>query len=165
MQLRDDSFLLSASDLVGHLNCRHLTGIDIEVAHGTLPKPTFWDPLLQILWERGARHEQGFVDHLKTQGFDVTVIEGVGIDDGAVAQTRAAMIEGHPIMVQGAFRLNGWVGRTDIVRRIETPSDLSAWSYEVIDTNKLARETKGGCRVVETRRLPFRDRRRRWDRG
>lgn len=143
MQFRDGSLLLSASDLVGHLNCRHLTGLDIEVAHGTLPKLAFWDPLLQILRERGARHEQGFIDHLKAQGFDVTVIDGVGIDDGAVAQTRAAMFEGHPIIVQGAFRLNGWVGRTDILRRIEMPSDLGAWSYEVIDT-KLALETKGG---------------------
>ena len=61
------------------------------------------------------------------------MIDSVGIDDGAIAQTRAAMIEGHPIIVQGAFRLNGWVGRTDI-RRIETPSDLGAWSYEVTDT-------------------------------
>lgn len=143
MQFRNDSLLLSASDLVGHLNCRHLTGLDIEVARGTLPKPAFWDPLLQILWERGARHEQGYVEHLKAQGFDVTVIDGVGVDDDAVAQTRTAMIEGHPIIVQGAFRLNAWVGRTDILRRIDTPSDLGAWSYEVIDT-KLARETKGG---------------------
>jgi uncharacterized protein len=143
MQLRDDSLLLSASDLIGHLNCRHLTGLDIEVARGTLPKPAFWDPLLQILWERGARHERGYMEHLKAQGFDVTVIDGVGVDDDAVAQTRTAMIEGHPIIVQGAFRLNGWVGRTDILRRIDTPSDLGAWSYEVIDT-KLARETKGG---------------------
>ena len=143
MQLRHDSLLLSASDLVGHLNCRHLTGLDIEVARGTLPKPAFWDPLLQILWERGARHEQGYVEHLKAQGFHVTVIDGVGVDDDAVAQTRTAMIEGHPIIVQGAFRLNAWVGRTDILRRIDTPSDLGAWSYEVIDT-KLARETKGG---------------------
>ncbi|MFH1341904.1 MAG: TM0106 family RecB-like putative nuclease [Pseudomonadota bacterium] len=143
MQLRDDSLLLSASDLIGHLNCRHLTGLDIEVARGTLPKPAVWDPLLQILWERGARHEQGYVEHLKAQGFDVIVIDGVGVDDDAVAQTCAAMIEGHPIIVQGAFQLNGWVGRTDILRRIETPSDLGPWSYEVIDT-KLARETKGG---------------------
>lgn len=143
MQLRNDSLLLSASDLVGHLNCRHLTGLDIEVARGRLPKPAFGDPLLQILWERGARHEQGYVEHLKAQGFDITVIEGVGVDDDAVAHTRTAMIEGHSIIVQGAFRLNAWVGRTDILRRIETPSDLGGWSYEVIDT-KLARETKGG---------------------
>ena len=58
MQKLGDSILLSASDLVGHLNCRHLTGLDIAVATGALKKPKVWDPLLEILWERGARHEQ-----------------------------------------------------------------------------------------------------------
>ncbi|HEX5313987.1 MAG TPA: TM0106 family RecB-like putative nuclease, partial [Gammaproteobacteria bacterium] len=37
----------------------------------------------------------------------------------------------------------GWVGRADILRRIEEPSVLGAWSYEPIDT-KLARETRAG---------------------
>src|SRR6266404_2681834 len=110
MQKIGDFILLSASDLVGHLNCRHLTGLDIAVATGTLEKPKVWDPLLQLLWERGARHEQAFVDHLKSQRFSVTVIEGIGIDDEAVARTREAMAAGDPIIVQGAFRLNGWVG-------------------------------------------------------
>jgi predicted RecB family nuclease len=143
MQKIGDSIIVSASDLVGHLNCLHLTGLDIAVANGTLEKPKIWDPLLQLLWERGARHEQAFVDHLKSQGFGVMVIDGIGIDDEATARTREAMAAGEEVIVQGAFRLNGWVGRTDILRRVETPSDLGAWSYEVIDT-KLARETKGG---------------------
>src|SRR6202040_2006052 len=43
---------------------------------------------------------------------------------------------------QGAFLQGAWSGRADILRRVETPSALGAWSYEVIDT-KLARETKG----------------------
>lgn len=143
MQKLGDLILLSASDLVGHLNCRHLTGLDIAVATGALEKPKVWDPLLQILWERGARHEQGFVEHLKSQGLSVTVIDGIGVDDEAVTCTRDAMIAGDKVIVQGAFRANGWTGRTDILKRIETASDLGAWSYEVIDT-KLARETKGG---------------------
>ena len=134
---------LSATDLVGHLNCGHLTGLDLAVAKGALEKPKVWDPLLEILWERGARHEQGFVDHLKAKGFAVTVIEGVGIDADAVARTRAAMADGVQIIVQGAFQTDRWVGRTDVLRRVEKPSALGAWSYEVIDT-KLARETKGG---------------------
>jgi predicted RecB family nuclease len=143
MQKLGDSILLSASDLVGHLNCGHLTGLDIAVATGTLEKPKTWDPLLEILWERGARHEQGFVEHLKSQGFSVTVIDGIGIDDEAMLRTKGAMHAGDEIIVQGAFCANGWVGRADVLRRIDTPSDLGAWSYEVIDT-KLARETKGG---------------------
>ena len=143
MQKVGDSILLSASDLVGHLNCRHLTGLDIAVATGALGKPKVWDPLLEILWERGARHEQGFVEHLKSQDLSVTVIDGVGVDAEVVARTRAAMIAGDEVIVQGAFRADSWVGRTDVLRRVETASDLGAWSYEVIDT-KLARETKGG---------------------
>jgi hypothetical protein len=143
MERINGSIRLSATDLVGHLNCCHLTGLDLAVANGALTKPHVWDPLLQILWERGARHEQGFVDHLKAKGFAVTVIEGVGIDADAVTRTRNAMTAGAQIIVQGAFQTGRWVGRTDVLRRVETPSDLGAWSYEVIDT-KLARETKGG---------------------
>lgn len=143
MQKIGNSIVLSASDLVGHLNCQHLTALDIAVATGALEKPKVWDPLLQLLWERGARHERAFVDHLESRGFSVTVIDEIGVDDEAVARTREAMAAGDTIIVQGAFRLNAWVGRTDILRRIEIPSDLGAWSYEVIDA-KLARETKGG---------------------
>ncbi|MBN8211317.1 MAG: TM0106 family RecB-like putative nuclease [Xanthomonadales bacterium] len=138
-----DRLLLSASDLVGHLNCGHLTGLDMAVANGSLTKPVVWDPLLELLWARGAQHEQGFVEHLRTQGFQITAIEGVGVQDDAIALTQEAMRRADPIIVQGAFRLNNWVGRTDVLRRIETPSDLGTWSYEIIDT-KLARETKAG---------------------
>jgi hypothetical protein len=72
MQKHGDSLLLSASDLVGHLNCGHLTGLDIAVANGTLAKPASWDPLLELLWERGAQHEHGFVEHLSAQRLAVT---------------------------------------------------------------------------------------------
>ena len=64
MQKLGSSILLSASDLVGHLHCRHLTALDIEVANGRLDKPKFWDPFQEILQERGRRHEEGFIEHL-----------------------------------------------------------------------------------------------------
>ena len=144
MERTNGSILLSATDLVGHLACSYLTSLNIAVANDALKRPKAWDdPLLQILWERGARHEQAFVNHLRSEGCEVTIIEGVGIDNDAVVRTREAMIGGRQIIVQGAFRTNRWVGRTDILRRVDTPSNLGSWSYEVIDT-KLARETKGG---------------------
>jgi hypothetical protein len=68
-----DSIQLSASDLAGHLNCRCLTGLDIAVANGTLEEPKIWDPLLEVLRERGARHERGYVEHLRNSGYTVTV--------------------------------------------------------------------------------------------
>lgn len=134
---------MSASDLVGHLNCRHLTALDMEVAEGALAKPKHWDPLLEILQERGRRHEAAFVDHLRDLGLTAVAIPGVDITPDTVASTRKAMEEGAQIIVQAALHHERWSGRADILRRVEKPSALGAWSYEIIDT-KLARETKGG---------------------
>lgn len=39
-----DRFELSATDLVGYLNCHHLAALDRAVAEGALPKPKVWDP-------------------------------------------------------------------------------------------------------------------------
>ena len=139
-----NSFELSATDLVGFLNCRHLSGLDRAVASGALAKPKVWDPLLEILWERGAAHEKNYVEHLKNGGFDVTRIDGVEVTAEAVAQTLAAMKTGRQIIVQGALSHGGWVGRADILRRVDGASALGSWSYEPIDT-KLARETKAGA--------------------
>src|SRR5262245_51798431 len=133
---------LSASDLVGHLNCHYLTGLDLAVAKGVMAKPSIWDPVLEVLAERGARHEQAYVEHLKSSGLSVTAIEGVGIDPQAVAQTLEAMKAGAQVIAQAALQDGCWSGRADILRRVEKPSDFGAWSYEVVDT-KLARETKG----------------------
>lgn len=134
---------LSATDLVGHLNCRHLTQLDLAVIAGELSKPKLWDPLLEVLAERGAQHERGYLDYLKVAGFPVAAVDGVGIDDSAVLETVKFMKAGAPIIAQGALRNGHWGGRADILRRVETPSQLGAWSYEPVDA-KLARETCGG---------------------
>jgi predicted RecB family nuclease len=133
---------LSASDLVGHLNCRYLTKLDLALARGELDKPSRWDPVLEVLVERGALHEQSYLDHLELNGLSITRVDGIGVDASAVEQTLDSMRRGVPIIAQGALRAGRWGGRADVLRRIEKPSELGTWSYEVIDT-KLARETKG----------------------
>jgi uncharacterized protein len=141
MQRVSDHILLSASDLVGHLSCRHLTELDIAVANGRLEAPKRWDPFVETLRERGARHEQRYIDHLKATGLAVTVIEGVGIDKDAVSRTREAVARGAEVVAQGAFRSGAWVGRTDILLQTDMPSALGPWSYEVVDA-KLARDQR-----------------------
>jgi uncharacterized protein len=69
---------LSASDLVGHLNCRNLTELDLAVARGELGKPHVWSPALDVLRERGIRHERGYIEHLRAKGLEVATIEGIG---------------------------------------------------------------------------------------
>jgi hypothetical protein len=66
---------LSAADLVGHLSCRHLTQLDLAAATSKLQPPKVWDPMLQLLWERGLAHERGYVEHLERGGFEVARIE------------------------------------------------------------------------------------------
>jgi uncharacterized protein len=73
---------------------------------------------------------------------NVLQVDGIGVDANSVSQTLDAMRSGTAIIAQGALQVGRWSGRTDVLRRVETPSKLGSWSYEVIDT-KLARETKG----------------------
>jgi hypothetical protein len=142
MQKIGGSLHLSSGDLIGHLNCRYLTELDLRVANGELEKPKVWDPVLEALVERGALHEQGLIEHIKADGRAVTIVDGVGVDPGSVAATTDAMARGEAIIVQGALQAGRWNGRADVLCRVETLSRFGAWSYEVIDT-KLARETKG----------------------
>ena len=139
----DGRLHLSASDLVNHLACRHLTELNAEVAVGERGAPSRWDPMLELLRERGLAHERDYIVHLQDAGHRVTYIDGVDVDDAMVTSTVEAMRTGSEIIVQGALADGLWSGRTDILRRVEAPSDLGVWSYEVIDT-KLARETRSG---------------------
>ncbi len=138
-----ESLELSATDLVGYLNCRHLSGLDRAVAEGALAKPKVWDPLLEILRERGSVHERNYVEHLSKTGLEVVRIDGVDVTDETVSETLAAMKRGTQVIVQGALSYQVWGGRSDILRRVEIPSAIGDWSYEAIDT-KLARETRAG---------------------
>ena len=111
-------FEVSASDLVGYLYCRHLSALDRAVAEGTLKRPPITDDLfLKILW--GLIHEESYVQHLTKSGLEVVKIEGVAVTDAAVAETVAAMKSGVQVIAQGALSYGGWVGRADILHRVE----------------------------------------------
>ena len=118
---------MTASDLVGHLNCKHLVTLDVQEASGLLSKPDNYDPLLEILRERGHRHEQAYIEHLQTSGYEITIIDGLDITDGAVDDTIEAMRAGKDIIAQGALRHKRWSGRADILRRVEIPSNFGDW--------------------------------------
>lgn len=139
----DGNIQLSATDLVGHLNCGHLTALDVQVAKGALKKPDHYDPLLEILRERGQRHEDAYIEHLHAQGHQVIEISGVDITDSTIDATLEAMRNGSEVIIQASLRDGRWSGRADVLRRVSVPSNLGDYSYEIIDT-KLARETKGG---------------------
>jgi predicted RecB family nuclease len=132
---------LSASDLSNHLACRHLTALDIHVATGSRSAPAWNSPDAQILQERGIAHEEAYVEHLKSAGLAAVSFRAFGNDDSLVAETLVAMQAGVDVIVQAAFGDKDWFGRPDVLRKVDRPSALGDWSYEVHDC-KLAHETK-----------------------
>src|SRR5690349_12422445 len=125
---------LSASDLVGFLSCRHLANLDKLVAMGKLAKPAVWDPSLEILRERGFRHEAAYLEHLRASGLELCSIPDGDLTTSFFDETCAAMRRGEPAIVQAVLRHGQWAGRADVLLRVEQPSALGAWSYEVVDT-------------------------------
>ena len=135
---------LSATDLSHFLGCRHRTALDLAVTAGARAKPVHYDdPLLEILWDRGAKHEAAYINSLKVQGLSVADLSAQVHRTEHLAATLAAMRDGADVVVQGALADGCWFGKPDVMRRVPRPSALGSWSYEIYDT-KLARETRAG---------------------
>ena len=133
----------SATDLSNFLSCRHRTALEMAEARGRRRRPKWDDPLLEILFKRGLEHEKAYVESLRSDGGKIISLGDLKERDAAVAQTLDSMRSGADVIVQAALRDSRWYGRPDVMRRVERPSDLGGWSYEVADT-KLARETRAG---------------------
>jgi predicted RecB family nuclease len=132
---------LSASDLSNHLACNHLTSLDLSVACSEKSAPSWKSPDLWVLQERGFAHEKAYLNFLMDKGLAIVDLRDVDSDATAFAKTCAAMESGAPVIVQATLENRQWFGRADVLQRVERPSKLGNWSYEVYDC-KLARETK-----------------------
>jgi uncharacterized protein len=129
--------VFAATDLSDHLGCEHLSTLNQLEATGAIGRPEIWDPLLDILAERGRLHEQAFLESLKAAA-------RVVVQPDANVTTLDLMRQGADVIFQAPLARDAWQGRADFLIRVDRPSDLGAWSYEVIDT-KLASETKAGA--------------------
>ena len=151
MQLhRDGTLVVSATDLVGFLECDHLTTLELGAVEGLWERPhEREDPEVRLLQERGEAHERAYLERLRSEGRTVVELERPEprTPDGyraAEARTLAAMRAGAGAIYQAVLFDGRWLGYADFLLRVERPSTLGAWSYEVADT-KLARAVKGGA--------------------
>ena len=146
MQLTDERLLLSASDLVDFLACRHLTALEFGRAHGRVddPPPRAADTA-DLVARKGEQFEQRHLEALRAEHGDalVEIETGPGYDKlvEASARTQEAMEAGAPVVYQAAFLGGDWMGYVDFLERVASPSKLGDWSYEPADT-KLARSLK-----------------------
>ena len=146
----DGTLVVSATDLVGFLECDHLVTLELSRAHGDILKPFHFDPLLDLTQKRGYAHEQAEIARLHAAGRTVvemtqrnpkTLAELVAAD----LETFAAMKAGTDVIFQGTFFDGRWRGHPDfLVRRDDRPSTLGPWSYDVADT-KLASHVKASA--------------------
>src|SRR5271166_3157440 len=143
MKERDGTVYVSATDLANHLSCRHLTTLDTRLAKGEIAEPSWENPHLRALQQRGLEHERAYVDSLRTRELSIVDLSNE-TDKKASEATREVMKGGAQAIVQASFASGDWRGRADVLLRVEQrekPSRLGNWSYEAVDC-KLARETK-----------------------
>ena len=143
MRIENDQLSASATDLAKHLACHDVTALDLLSVRGELQKPSWYNALAAILEERGLQHEAAYLTFLSGRGLKVFKRDVELTGDAALEWTKDAMHAGWPVIVQADLKDGNWRGRADVLLRIEAPSQLGSWSYEVVDT-KLARETRGG---------------------
>ena len=143
----------AATDLSSHLACGHLTSLRRAVALGELERPKpYDDPRADVLRQRGIEHEQHLLQRFAAEGRTVEAVTAAGVPFAqrdraeAAARTVDAMRRGADVIYQGRLEDGDgrWSGYPDFLIRVERPSELGGWSYEVIDA-KLARTAKGAA--------------------
>ena len=133
MRNLDDHILLSASDLMRFMGCAHATKLDLAYLRGTGPSPREDSEDVVLLQKQGDAHEAAHLARLKSMGRHVVEICRGELVPNAEA-TREALKNGPDVIFQGAFLLGSWGGWSDFLERMDRPSSLGTFSYEVADT-------------------------------
>jgi predicted RecB family nuclease len=141
MQRTDNGLLYSATDLCRHLECPHLTTLaclDLETPLDK-DKP---DEESELIMAKGLEHELRYLDYLKSQGKSIIDLsEPPGTYEQRLEATRQALKSEPEVIYQAFLYDQPFLGYADFLVRVEKPSELGQYSYEVLDT-KLARHPK-----------------------
>lgn len=134
--------MFSPTSIANFLACQHLTALNRAEAAGQIKRPFFVDPGLDLLVKLGLAHEQAYLKNLaEEQGLQIAKVPSDISWKDAAEQTVAAIRNGAEVIYQATFLTEQWQGRADFLTRVDKPSALGPWSYEVVET-KLARSTK-----------------------
>ncbi|MBN8629476.1 MAG: TM0106 family RecB-like putative nuclease [Rhodobacterales bacterium] len=132
------NILFSATDLMRFMGCAHATQLDLLRVRGEGPEPGQDTEDAALLQKQGDAHEAAHLAKLKASGRHVIEIDRGDLPTNA-EKTRAALATGAEVVFQGAFLAGNWGGWSDFLERVERPSALGPFSYEVADT-KLKRQ-------------------------
>ncbi len=134
-----DRTVLSASDLINYLGCRHSAFLDLHNIGKEPPEPD--DGNAGLLAKKGDEHELRCLAAFRTEDKQVAIIDKRGTIDQRLVETRAAMQAGAEVIYQGALSDHGWLGFSDFLTRVPMQTRLGDFGYEVSDA-KLSRSAK-----------------------
>ena len=140
MRRFENNLLLSSGDLVAFLGCRHASALDYRALDEELDDADD-DPTLKLVQDKGIAHELAFLAKLEAEGRQIVRIPDKAPLPDRLRMTAEAMLAGADVVYQAALRQGAWHGFADFLTRIDEPSDLGGWSYEVADT-KLSSSVK-----------------------
>lgn len=139
--------MFSATDTASFLACQHTATLDRAESENEIAKPFFKDPTIDLLRKLGLEHERRYLRQLaEKDGLAVAQISVSAPWRDTAAETVQALRKGADAVYQATFLDGMWGGRPDFLVRVNSPSALGSWSYEVVET-KLARSTKAGAVV------------------
>ena len=124
MQIVDGNLVYSATDLVGFLECGHLTSLERAAVSGHLERPVREDPVLDRITQRGQLHEERFLEALEADGVEVVRFDqdpglpfGQRLAEGRDL-TLDAMLAGADVIYQAVLFDGKRLGFADFLRRI-----------------------------------------------
>lgn len=138
---------ISASDLCNFLECQYLSAMDYRALFERLERTQDSEDA-ELIQDKGLVHEAAYLARLQRAGKQVVTIDKATPEQMANA-TLEAMRSGSDVIFQATFLDNLMVeghavnvlGYADFLERVDKPSALGSFSYEVHDT-KLAKTTK-----------------------
>ena len=141
MQKHDFQVLYSASDVVAFLGCKHRTTLDLKKLNGWDVKKAPVDAATALVQSYGDRHERAYLQTLKNQGLQIVEIDKNATLEEQVYATRTAMQSGADVIFQATLLQPPFLGYADFLFKVEGPSKLGSYHYEVADT-KLAKSNR-----------------------
>ncbi|MBA4274731.1 MAG: nuclease, partial [Alphaproteobacteria bacterium] len=115
------------------MGCVHATRLDLMHLRGEGPEPGEDTEDAAPLQKQGDAHEAAHLEKLKSSGKAVLEIPRSDLVADAHA-TKTALALGTEVVFQGAFLSGNWGGWSDFLLRVDRPSSLGPFSYEVADT-------------------------------
>jgi uncharacterized protein len=141
MQKINKRIVFSASDLVNFMECEHLSILDRWSLDEPLERAEDSDEA-ELVQNRGFEHEHAYLQKAQDLAASYIDIKTVGESQEAQLEaTIAAMKDGVDLIYQAAFLQEPMIGYADFLKKVDKPSKLGSYSYEIIDT-KLSKKSR-----------------------